>query len=110
MNGIEAAFCGRVTSESIELKTSKTTKVWAVFNGAIGNNVQWARAHTWQRPPSAYENMADPASSFPRPFRVGGRWRYRRSDVERWLAEQAAAAQVRSLHPLRRGALEAVSA
>jgi single-stranded DNA-binding protein len=45
MNGIEAAFCGRVTSESIELKTSKTTKVWAAFNVAIGtgDNVQWAR-------------------------------------------------------------------
>jgi len=59
---------------------------------------------------SAYEYMADPSSSFLRPFRIGGRWRYRRSDVERWLAEQVAAAQVRSVHPLPRGALEAASA
>jgi predicted DNA-binding transcriptional regulator AlpA len=59
---------------------------------------------------SAYSYMQDPASSFLRPFRIGGRWRYRRTDCERWLAEQAAAAQVRSVHPRPRGALESISA
>ena len=44
MNGIEAAFIGRVGTEP-ELKTSQAGKPWSSLNAAVGSDddVQWVR-------------------------------------------------------------------